>query len=93
MWGDDRLDSVNPGGRLYDIFTAESQDNAASFGSNVRLTTEDSDDDGFGGLFIGDYFAISASSVAVWGDTRNGNQEIVGAPVLVIRKGKRVGRN
>ena len=41
----------------------------------------------------GDYFGMSASGVAVWGDTHNGNQDIFGAPVLVNKKGKRVGGN
>src|SRR5207249_654870 len=58
MWGDDRLDSVNTGGKLYDIFTAESLDNGLTFSPNVRMTTTSSDPDfdGFGGGFIGDYF-------------------------------------
>jgi hypothetical protein len=36
---------------------------------------------------------MSASGVAVWGDTRNGNQDIFGVPVLVNKKEMRVGRN
>ena len=80
MWGDDRLDLLNPGGKFYDIFMAESVDHGASFGPNIRVTTESSnpDFDGFNGTFIGDYFGLSASGVAVWGDTRNGNQDIFG---------------
>ena len=80
MWGDDRLDLLNPGGKLYDIFMAESLDHGASFGPNIRVTTESSnpDFDGFNGTFIGDYFGLSASGVAVWGDTRSGNQDIFG---------------
>ncbi len=37
MWGDDRLDLVNPGGKLYDIFMAESIDQRGSFGPNIRV--------------------------------------------------------
>src|SRR5262249_39611400 len=65
MWGDDRLDFVNAGGKLYDIFMANSTDHGATFGPNFRVTTASSnpDFDGFGGTFIGDYFGLSASSV------------------------------
>jgi hypothetical protein len=78
MWGDDRLDLVNPGGKLYDIFMAESTNHWASFGPNVRVTTTSSNPgfDGFGGTFIGNYFGLSASGVPVWDDTRNQNQDI-----------------
>ena len=81
MWGDDRLDLVNPGGTLYDIFMARSTNHGASFGPNVRTTTTSSDPafDGFGGTFIGDYFGLSGSGVAAWDDERNFNQDIYGA--------------
>ena len=80
MWGDDRLDTVNPGGHDYDIFAAASTDHGASFGPNVRVTTQSSDPDaGNGGTFIGDYFGIAACGTPVWDDTRNGNQDIYAA--------------
>lgn len=87
MWGDDRLDLVNPGGKLYDIFMAQSVNNGRSFGPNVRVSTVSSDPDldGFGGAFIGDYFGLAAAGVPVWGDTRNGNLDIFALPLL---KGK-----
>jgi hypothetical protein len=80
MWGDDRLDLVNPGGTLYDIFMADSTNSGASFGANVRITTTSSDPafDGFGGTFIGDYFGLSVSGVAAWDDERNLQQDIYG---------------
>jgi hypothetical protein len=84
IWGDDRLDLANPGGKFYDIFMATSTDYGATFGPNIRVTSESSnpDLDGFDGTFIGDYFGLSASGVAVWADTRNWNQDIFGGPFL-----------
>lgn len=80
MWGDDRLDTVNAGGRTYDIFEAASTDHGASFGTNVRVTTQSSNPDvDNGGTFIGDYFDMAPCGTAVWGDTRNGNQDIFAA--------------
>lgn len=80
MWGDDRLDTVNAGGHNYDIFAAASTDHGASFGTNVRVTTQSSDPDiDNGGTFIGDYFGIAPCGTAVWDDTRNGNQDIYAA--------------
>jgi hypothetical protein len=80
MWGDDRLDTVNAGGHYYDIFAAASTDHGASFGTNVRVTTQSSNPDiDNGGTFIGDYFGMAPCGTAVWGDTRNGSQDIFAA--------------
>jgi hypothetical protein len=89
MWGDDRLDTTNPGGHNYDIFSAASIDHGASFGSNVRVTTQSSnpDNDGFGGSFIGDYFGMANCGTPVWDDTRSGNQDIFGAGLDADRNG------
>src|SRR5205085_10541245 len=60
MWGDDRLDLVNAGGHNYDIFSAASTDHGATFGPNVRVTTQSLNPDiDFGGTFIGDYFGMA----------------------------------
>jgi hypothetical protein len=81
MWGDDRLDLVNPGGHNYDIFGAASTDHGASFGPNVRVTTQSSNPDAGGTTFIGDYNGIAPCGTAVWGDTRNGNLDIYAAGI------------
>jgi len=49
MWGGDRLDLINTGGKLYDIFMAESFDHGTTFGADIRVTTASSnpDFDGF----------------------------------------------
>ena len=77
MWGDDRLDLANAGGKNYHIFMAESVDHGTSFSPNVQITSAASnpDFDGFGGGFIGDYFGLSRSGVAVWDDCRTSMQQ------------------
>jgi hypothetical protein len=81
-WGDDRLDLVNAGGHNYDIFSAASTDHGASFGPNVRVTTQSSNPDAdFGGTFIGDYFGMAPCGTPVWVDSRNGNDDIFGAGI------------
>jgi hypothetical protein len=80
MWGDDRLDTVNPGGHNYDIFNANSTDHGASFGTNVRVTSQSSNPDAdFGGTFIGDYFGIAPCGTPIWTDTRNGSEDAFAA--------------
>ena len=77
MFGDDRLDTANPGGRLYDVFLAASINHGASFGPNVRVTTASSHPFSEGdGSFIGDYFGMAACGTPVWTDTRSGNEDI-----------------
>ncbi len=75
------MDTINPNGKDYDIFMSDSADNGATFGANVRVSTETSnpDFDGFGGTFIGDYFGLSSAGIRVWGDTRLRKQSIFGA--------------
>ncbi len=81
MFGDDRLDTVNTDGRLYDIFLAKSTNHGVSFGANVRVTTQSSDpnNDGSGGSFIGDYFGMASCGTPIWTDTRNLNDDIYAA--------------
>jgi hypothetical protein len=80
MWGDDRLDTLHPGGHDYDIFGATSLDHGATFGPNTRISDASSNpDNDFGGSFIGDYFWITPCGTALWTDTRNGAEDIYSA--------------
>ena len=80
MWGDDRLDTVNPGGHDYDVFSAASTDHGVSFGANVRVTSQSSNPDAdFSGQFIGDYLGMASCGTPVWTDTRTGDEDIFAA--------------
>ncbi len=80
-WGEDRFDLANAGTLPYDVFVAASGDRGASFATPERVSTVSSDprSEPIGGNFLGDGFALSASGVALWTDTRNGNADIFAA--------------
>ena len=74
----DRRD--DPNNIKYHTYLASSYDGAQSFSANLRLSTVESDpaNDGFGGLFIGDYIGVASENGyvhATWTDTRNGNAD------------------
>jgi hypothetical protein len=80
IFGDDRRDHTNPGGRNYDIYLAGSSTHGRSFGRNLRVTSRMSDPtNSFGGAFIGDYFGIAPCGTTVWTDTRDGDPDIFAA--------------
>ncbi len=84
-WLDNRNDSANIN---YDVYMVRSTD-GAHFGANTRVTNTSSNPDNdqrTGGTMIGDYFALAAGNGVVysfWTDTRNNNEDIYMAPVVV----------
>jgi len=85
---------IDPTHRLLDVFLAQSTDHAASFRSNVRVTTSSFDPavgapiDSYGNQFIGDYQGLAADDSFAhpfWNDTRTGRQEIFTAAVPSAR--------
>lgn len=80
----------DPGGKLIDVYLAQSVNRAASFQKNMRVTTQGWDPtvqaptDEDGKQFIGDYQGLAADATFVhvfWNDTRTGQQEIFTAAV------------
>jgi len=70
-------DNIYGSAGLIDVTLARSHDGGSSFGPSIRVTDQSFDpyDDGFGGLFIGDYNGMAATdnaSYPFWTDTRSG---------------------
>ncbi len=78
------LDQRNaPGTTLYDLYAARSMNGGLSFRRNRRISdrTSDSQLDGFGGFFIGDYTGLAVKrfhAFPYWTDARPGNANAEG---------------